>query len=135
MELGRAILLAAVTLVAGLVGGVALGYHVARLERLEVERELVKVRGWLEEEIRQADAARQARDDEGADQRALARARADLRQVQGDLARSRATAARLQALLREAQADWRSELQRRRLLQERVETLERQRTERATPRP
>lgn len=125
MELSRAILLAAVGLVLGLTAGAALGYHVARLERLEVERELVKVRGWLDDEIRQADAGRQGREEDRALRSEVAKAHADLKQAQGELARSRASASRLQALLREAQADWRSEMQRRRELQERLETAER----------
>jgi hypothetical protein len=134
MELGRAVLLAVATLVIGVGIGAAAGYHVARMERLEVERELGKVRGWLEDEIRQADAARQERADRPVEPE-LGKARADLRQVQGELARSRATVNRLQALLREAQADWRAELQRRRLLQERLEGLEHDPKPRAAPSP
>ena len=45
------------------------------------------------------------------------------------------TVNRLQALLREAQADWRAELQRRRLLQERLEGLEHDPKPRAAPSP
>ena len=114
----------------GLVAGGAVGYFVGGEENAKLKLEISKVRAWLAEEMRQSDLAREDGARKGTaqleqTQTALRQAQTALQQAQGELARTRTELARTTTVLREAQADWRTEAARRRALQERVDVLER----------
>jgi len=114
----------------GLVAGVTVGYFLGGEENAKLKLEVNKVRAWLAEEMRQTDLAREDGIRKGTGelertQAALRQAQTALQQAQGELTRSRAELARTTTTLREAQADWRAEVTRRRARQERIDALER----------